>query len=311
MDPINDDEFEDDTITQEDMTPLHSAPEPDTAAPPVEPVAQADEDDPDSPQPEAADGKRVDVVPHAKFHAANERAKNERMARENAERRLDAILQAVNNQRGQQPAPAQTEQPVDPDPMPPEDDIVALAQWNARQIVRQREERQQYEQRSRQEHESIELGTRVKTAAQQDFAAYAAEDPTLSDAYNVVAQSRARELMARGFTREQAEAQFQQEELELYYEALQARRRPSQVIIAMAQARGWQPAAGAAPQSGAPAPAAAPNEDRRALHTSLSSVSGGEAPRALTAKDLLAMDEDEFARVSDSVVNKLMKGNAA
>lgn len=306
MDPINDDEFIDDTISQEDLTPLHSAPDADDGG------APAPDDDSSPPDPQLNDvadpadaGKKQDFVPHAKFHQANERAKEERMARENAERRLDAILQAVNNQRGQQPQ--QPQQPVDEDPMPPEDDIVALAQWNARQIVKTNRERQEHVERQRQEQSSRDLTSRVIGAAREDFAQQVATEPSIGEAYDFLRQSRGAELMAQGYSRAEAQDIFQQEEVETYHAALKRRQSPAQTVLALARARGFAPAA-AAPVQEQQHPV---NDDRRRMHTSLSSASGGEAPRALTAKDLLAMDEDEFARVSDSVVNKLMKGAAA
>lgn len=306
---IEDDEYLEDDITAEDLTPLHSTPETEPPAPQAAEPTPIDDDEVDEPadpdSPEVDKGSKL--IPHAKFHQANERAKSERQLRENAERRLDAILQAVNNQRAPQQQP---EQPVDPDPMPPEDDIVALTQWNARQIDAQRRERSENERVSRERQEIQTVQTRVVSAAREDFANQAAADPTITEAYDFLRQSRGTELMAQGYTLQQAQQIFQQEEIELYHGALQRRQSPAQVIASIARGRGFASQA-AAPAAEAPAAPQAPSEDRRRLHTSLSAASGSEAPRPMTAKDLLALDEDEFARVSDSVVNKLMRGSAA
>lgn len=273
-----------------DLPPAQEVAQPEGAAPsePLEPQEGAQEEGPEG------DG-RPRMVPHAKFNEVYHREKEAARRASVAESRLDVLLRMMQNngQGGQQQAP---QRPVDEDPMPPEDDIVALAQWNTRQIAKMNRVQAEREQSYRREQENQALGQRVLEATRRDFSDFSATEPGLQDAYNFLAGFRTRQLMARGMSPAQAQQEFQQEELNLYYETLQKGGRPAQAILEIARASGWEPQK---------APNVIPAQDiqqqaqRQRQHTSLSSAGGAASPRALDGKALAAMNEDEFAKFAD------------
>ena len=144
----------------------------------------------------------------------------------------------------------------------------------------------------RQEREAAaEAWGHVEAYANQDEAQFTAQTPDFPQATQHYIQSRLYEMKALGLDQPQAEAELQREAQELLVSCAQRRQSPSQMIYAMAQARGFSPGA---PQmrdaNPRPQPAQArPNAGGRSFGTGSGPAGGG-----LTAAQIAAMDESDY-----------------
>jgi hypothetical protein len=288
-------EMESEALLEEQRAtpPLSSKSEPQQAATETDKPGDKQASEPDPELPEALKGK---YVPHGRFHETNERLKETNQRYGLLEQRTNKLLEII-----QQQLPQKQEQ-APKDEIPGAEDFVGRLDYLVNKVGGIEKQTKEQQQRQQQEQQGVELGRRVLSATQQDFAAAQAEDPTLDDAYNHLTNSRTRELMAvYGLTKDEAEAHYKQEELDLYHGALRRQERPSAVVKRLAEARGW-----------VPKPPTNDNteqdrEQRKLQHRSLSQMGGREGPSALNAKDLAKMSEDEYAKLSDDVIKAIMR----
>ncbi|MEP0150004.1 hypothetical protein [Roseibium sp.] len=281
-------------------TPEPEPREPDAGNEPEggEPEAQAE---PSKPQEEP---KTVDL--RALQEARNEnRQIREQMAR--MEERTNVILQQISGQR--QEAKDQGE----PDPftsMPDDNDPMGQLAWLKNHVVSDAKQRQQVEQQSRQQSQWQQQVEHIVSEASREFNSEAQHDPSVGDAYNHLRQSMANQFAVIGLAGRELETAMERHEQE---HILTARSRNIPIgayIKGMAAARGWQ--------AQAPQQQAQPGNDGQQLqrqaeaqdrHMSLSSASGGEPPKPITAKDLAGMSDkafQEFIKKNPAKVDELM-----
>ena len=277
--------------------------EPAAAEPTTEPTADVDEDgafylDENGKARSVITGK---FVPHQALHKERERRKGveselntyrERMAR--AEERLSVLNEVLTK-----PQPA--EAPVNEEVPDPERDIFAYVKHLEKRLNMVDQTTQQSQQERVQEQQLA----RLQNAYAQDAQAFMNEKKDFRDAYSYIANSRARELAALGYSQQQIQQQMTQEETNIVAQAFQQRKSPSAVLYEQAIARGYSPK-----QAEAIAQPSNTNTAQRldavargqATQKSLSSA-GGSGGEGLSVEALISMSDDEYA----ATISKLSK----
>lgn len=248
-------------------------------------------------------------VPHAALHKERERRKavesevqtyREKMAR--AEERL-----AVLNEVLTQPAKPEGQQAPEQEEMPdPEKDIFAFVKWQAKEIDRLKQATTLQVQQTQQR----EAFTQMQNAYVADARKFMAEKPDFQDAYQHIAQSRARELTALGYNEQQIRAQLNHEETTIVAEAFRRGISPANVLYQQAIARGYTPK-----QAQQQAQASTQKLDTIAKGQSTQkslSGAGGAPSEGLTLESLVNMSEEEYAatlsKLGKSKMRQLMGG---
>jgi len=304
----------------EGLAPAESTPAPTpTEAPtadaaPVDGEAPAEDDDGAFYIDENGKARSVitgKFVPHQALHKERERRKGvetelntyrERMAR--AEERL-AVLNEVLTQPAQPQAPTgpQTEEVPDP-----EKDIFAYVKYLEKKLSGI----EQTTQKTVEERQREQGLQQLQSAYAQDAQKFMTEKPDFKDAYGYIANSRAKELAALGYSQDQIRQQLTYEETNIVAQAFQQRRSPSAVLYEQAIARGYTPKqAAAAAQAVNPAQKLDTVAKGQATQRSLSAA-GGTAGEGLTLEALANMSEEEFAataaKIGKSKLKALMGG---
>lgn len=294
------------------------APEPEPAPAPEQPAeAEATTEPAESTKPRD-DG----MVPLAAL-------KEERTRRQELERQQREMAQQMAELRGrfegmmQQPkAAAPQPEPEKPDPEPKYDDNPAeWFRWRDRQQSKEiaalkkaaesyendRKQRQQQEQADQQRQQFL---GHYANAAQT----FARETQDFGEAYQFLVKSRVDELVALGYSPQQASQYQQQEEANVAAHALSQGANPAERLYAIAKMRGYAKADAPAPaQPPAPTPApsaaAAPNPLRAQLSKSLSAAPGAPS-NPPTLEQIASMSDAEYGRVVDSpeAFRRLMGG---
>lgn len=254
--------------------------------------APAQEAQPAADAPEAhAQAEEPKVVPLAALH--EERGKRremaaqleaERRAREDIERRVEARLQALAQAR-QQPEP---EPPaIDENPIGHLSHKLGETQAALRVLAQQSmEDREASHQAAMQ----AQLAHRV-TAAEVSFAG---ATPDYGDALKFLHSARSRELQAFGVD-EMTAAKNSAEEMRVFAMTAAAQgRNPAEVAYALAKAKGYTAKAQAKVD---PAEKMAAAQRGVAASQSLGNGGGGGDGK-LTAKQLVAMSDEEFAKAT-------------
>ena len=293
-------------------SPIEAEPEP--AAEP-EPQAQAEpqegqqQNEPQANQPQDENSRNV---PYGALREERERRKalEQQLAQLNGkwqtvEQRLAAMQGFTQHQQQQKP-----EEPKIPDP---EEDFIEATRWAQQQITEMQRQQMMQGQRLQQEQASQRFQGQVMNAWSQRAKQAAQQSPEFADAYRFATTSRYRELIASGVPEHQARQQAQRDEFNFVAQSMQQGRDPAQSMIAIAQARGWQPK----PASGQPAQAAptaantqqnTPAQPQRLdtvakgmqANKSLSGVGSSTSGRgSFGAKDLAEMSDDDFAAFLD------------
>jgi hypothetical protein len=245
-------------------------------------------------------------VPHAALHKERERRKGaetelntyrERMAR--AEERL-----AVLNEVLTQPTAPQTQQvPATEEAPDPEKDIFAYVKFLEKKLSGI----EQTTQKTVEERQREQSLNQLQSAYAADAQKFMAEKPDFKDAYGYIANSRARELAALGYSQDQIRQQLTYEETNIVAQAFQQRRSPSAVLYEQAIARGYTPKqAAAAAQSVNPAQRLDNVARGQATQKSLSGT-GGSAGEGLTIEALASMSDDEFAATAAKIGKSKLK----
>ncbi len=246
-------------------------------------------------------------VPHAALHKERERRKGaetelntyrERMAR--AEERL-AVLNEVLTQPA---APQATQQQTGPEEVPnPETDIFAYVKYLEKKLTGI----EQTTQKTVEERQREQSLNQLQSAYAADAQKFMAEKPDFKDAYGYIANSRARELAALGYSQDQIRQQLTYEETNIVAQAFQQRRSPSAVLYEQAIARGYTPRqAAAAAQAVNPGQRLDNVARGQATQKSLSGT-GGSAGEGLTIEALASMSDDEFAATAAKIGKSKLK----
>lgn len=261
---------------EDDDIPLSDdpAPEPGKAA--------QEQSDPEGEKPKE-EPKTVDL--RALQEARNE-AREARQSNRILEQRMNDMLAMM--QRGNPPA-TEAKQPEVPRW---DQDPLKAGQWTQEQLLamvqKQEEDRQQAEQRQRDEQAYQAIQSRVAA----EYEAESKADPTLPQMYDKLRESMGKELLALGYTQQQAIEHLNQTERGYVQYAYQTGIPVADLIRNVATARGIV----IQPQAPAGKPAVDPKAiaDAQQRHMSLSDAPGGEAPPALDAKALARMSDKEF-----------------
>lgn len=303
IDGEDEDLLDDATLQEMEGTPpLHTETDGGDAA--VQQEGDGDEQEPGDVEAERPGSK---TVPHAKFNELYQKNKT-------LEARANQLLGIIEqSQRNAQPrAPAQMEAEEKPD-LPPEDPIEKIA-WLEKKLVTRDAQERQAEQRQRQKTEQglhlQRVASQIEVEAKRQFGEAEAGDPAVRDAYNYLFNRAVQEKMDVGtvtghsVTQQAAINTVRQEEMQLFHQVLNSGQSVPETVRMLAASRGWVAPTANQPQTEA---AFAQKEQRRGQHTSLSQMGGKAGKTGVTAKDLAAMDEDDFANLADSTVHSLMR----
>lgn len=157
-------------------------------------------------------------------------------------------MQQAAQPRTAQSDPAAAEAPAIPSPS---DDIFGTVEWTQKELLALRKEREQHQHRQQQEQQV----NRAKKHVFDNYRAAASEamqaDPNFKPAYDFLIKQEVASLMTRHkWTPEQAMRAVEESELELARDVMRQGRNPAQVIMELAYARDWRPAAQQQPSQG-------------------------------------------------------------
>ena len=276
---------------------------------------------------------KSETVPHGQFHRVNERrkaAEAERTAAaaraEQAEARANTAMQRMAELlEASKPAPKPVEE-QQPDLGPdPEVDPIGALKWSREQRALEFQQRKDWEAQSGQQRQAQNQHEQLIRTAAADVQQFKTTQPDYDAARNFYWNQRGPELMALGYSQEQAVALIEQDELNIAHTALTRQQSPAQTLYAIAKARGYQagvettpkPAANGADRErdadGKFKAAAAAMDKRNATKEAAKSLGGSGGPgdaAALTAQDIVNMDETEFRAFKRKWDKELGEGGA-
>ena len=237
--------------------------------------------------------------------------KEERERRKGLEKRLQDEAQTRARLEGRLAAVEQTIKPVSPPPGPldptqnPIETLQDLVQFK-QQTVEERQRAGQFEQ--------------FTGAYAQSAREFSAKTPDFGAAYNFAITGQLAELQAAGYSQDQAQNIVQQYEIAIVSKAFQDGVNPAERLYAFAQTRGYKKADPAPVVDPAVAAqekaAAAMGEAAKKLGTiargqaagkSLSGA-GGASVDTMTIESLLAMDDEEFGKLSPKAFRRIAGG---
>lgn len=292
---------------------LGSKPEP-TAAPEAKQPDATDEDD-DEEVTVGPDGKPRDAsgkyVSHQALHKERVRRKaaetevltyREKMAR--ADERLAVLNEFLSKQDGTAPATqaakapdgkpaakAAEVNPLDEEPIDPEQDVFAAlkqAQRQNKELLRRMTTKDESEKTQATENS-------FATAYRSDAQAFVAKTPDFKDAYVYLIEGLHKEMEAMGVTDVAARnAAIAQQEKDFVRQAMAAKKSPSEALYAVAKTRGYAGKA-AAPATNSDASRLESVKRGQSAVVSLTKA-GGSSSDGLTLESLAGMSEEEFSR---------------
>lgn len=262
-------------------------------------LAQADDDD------DGGDSTPEGFVQLRRFQKFKERAKNaeERLRQlelENARlaERTEAFMR--QNQPQQVPQPQQPAEPAKPAPTPDED-IFGAVEHQGKTVAQIQRDIEAYKQQQAREQQKMAVVQAGMAQVQEFMRAGNADYP---QAYEHFMTTRINELRAQGCPEDRLSGVIENEILNITAGALQRRVNPGQVFYQMAQYRGYQKPAPAAPQAD-PAEAIERQAEVQSRSRSLSS-GGGSAPALsddLSLRAVLRMRDEDFAKFMSNAKN--------
>ena len=245
----------------------------------------------------------------AQLAAAQAERNKEREERVRLNERTTMLLEAIK-----QRPPAAAEQPAAPaaDPEPDaEQDPIGNLQWHNKRLAREVEELRTGRQQEQQQTEAQREEQQIRNTFVADINREAASDPSFADAFVHLRETRYRELgyiyadidimdpaaVKAALTPDEQvrlanfiEKTFDNEQMMVARQALQARKSPAAVVRNLARSRGWAPKAAAPDPAPAPAPAPAARNG------------GGAPPARVPAAPMApASVTDQLAAIRDGV----------
>ncbi len=255
---------------------------------------------------------KSETVPHGQFHRVNERrkaAEAERQAAatraEQAEARANTAMQRMAELLEASKPPAQPAAPAPEDPGPPpnrREDPMGWIEWTEQKEIfeahrQETERKQQYEQHTQ--------AQRFHQAVGGDVQAFKAAQPDYDDARMFYWNQRGPELMALGYSQDEAVKFIEQDEVQIAQRALQRGQSPAATLYSIAKARGYaQQQAEPAnvppkdPTTGKFIKAAVAMDKLEATKAAAKSLGGSGGPSdagEMTPEMLVSMSEGEYA----------------
>lgn len=258
------------------------------------PEQQAEAPEPDEIEADAGEDNspndgRPKTVPHAALHKERERRKAleaELQQMRDFKARLEERQRMVAEMQATQQRPPQPEPPRIPDP---EEDIFGAVKATQAQLQQfQRQQAMQAAQAAEMQRQNA-----IVEQYRQEARARVSQEPEFLDAYKHLIESRRQELAALGTIPPQfIEQRVMADEFAIVQEAMRNRRRPTDVVMEWAKARGWrQDRAAASPTAGSDLSRIS---DAQRASKSLSGT-GGSPTGPMTVERLVNMSEKEFA----------------
>lgn len=269
------------------------------------------------------------TVPHAALHATREELKTVKKRAEDLEiergqlfQKFTQLVDVLNQRQAPDPAAAAAAAKVPPaDPLAalpsfeekPAEHLLGLLKHTLNEVATLKQGNQTQQQQNDQQGRMNALASTC-TALEEQFKT---AEPNYEPAMAFLRTSREAELTAAGYNPLQRKAIINNESLTIGAMALQEGANPAARLYAIAQARGWKPAAAAVDPAVAAAAAAGRTvsaEERlrmaaggRQQADSLSSVRG-TGPQPMTAERLLALKPDDFLKAISSPEGRALLG---
>ncbi len=262
-----------------------------------EPAKDAPAEPPKVEEP-AAEPKMVDVRAVQEARAA-ERQLREELAREREqkarlEERWNMVLQARNAaQEANQPAPPSKEE-----------DILGYYDHKMTTLEQQLQAERQWREQQIQQAQQVNQVQAIVSQADQVYEAARTKHPDVNEAFQFAVEATRKDIAAKGYVGQQAEAAFQQVLLEYAQRCPPDPDQAADFVRRSARWWGWngpQQATQPAQQAQQNVQALAARTER---HMSLSGVSGAEAPRNLDAKSVAQMSDEEFFKLAGTLSEK-------
>lgn len=235
-------------------------------------------------QPEAKQGKeaappkmvRLEALHEERGKRRNLESENQRLREERA--RFDERLRVIQEMNARQ---------ADPEPMPDvENDPLGVIRAQGKQLEEMQAAARQTEEQRRQNA----VRDHLLGAYRADASQFRAKNPEFDDAYRFLVNGRTEELIALGFSPQEASEALQNDELAIAHRALSNGKSPSEALMAMAKVRGFKPKAVAADAS----QKIERVSEGQSRGRSLSQAGGDAAPAEMTAERLIKMSAAEF-----------------
>lgn len=217
----------------------------------------------------------------------------ERQKRQEAEKRLkesdERWARADERMRLMAEAQQGQQQPQQPEPPPdPEVDVFGATIHNTREVQDIRRWQAEQQQAAQQQQQLYHLNQAFMAKAQE----FSAQSPDFEDAHRFVREKRAEALRIQGVPEHQIQGHLANDEMYVVAGAFQQGVNPAERLYALARSYGYAPkAADPQPDTGALIDAKA---DTVARAKSLSQAGGQATPRAVNAKALADMSDDDF-----------------
>ena len=259
--------------------PAQTEPEPASSEPPVA-RAEADARPDSKTDPANAPDRPDGYIPKQALSRVQQELAAERQARERAEGNFQKFLDRWHAEQEQVQAAQREAEPQfeDPGQAPdPEADPMGWIVWRNRKDAFN--EQQTTVQRNQQVEQQRRMGE-FHGAVKSDVQSFKAQTPDYDHARDFYWNQRGPELMALGYTQDQAIAAIEQDELQIANLAFQRRQSPAATLYNIAKARGYQ--------GKAPAPAADTGE------------AGRELPERAPNGQFLAAEAEKAARIKTS-----------
>lgn len=285
------------------------------AAPAAPAPAEPDDDAPDAVT--AQDGKRY--VPVATLVATRKslqgQLKDAQTIIEEGNKRLNTLLEIAQKQAGAPPAPkAETPAPAAPEVNPYDKTTHPLEhlEWENGQLRKDVAAITDWRKNQETTSAQTQAMTEAKTAYVTMHRQFVGQNPAYDGAYRHVMDTWVAVNRATGMSEPEAIRAAEQLEWQVVERAVKGNHHPSAMLMEIAKAAGWKPAAPAAipgvgaapgtPAAAAPAAPATPDpakqiklaQEGAAAAVSLSDAAGGSAPQAMTLAQLAALPKEEF-----------------
>ncbi|MFM9928203.1 hypothetical protein VLK31_34910 [Variovorax sp. H27-G14] len=235
------------------------------------------------------------TVPLAALHESRERLKEERRAREEAERQSTLRFQLLEQRLHQLASPPPQAPSRQDDPVAYFDHQINELRSVAHNSVQQNNELRQALQAQAQEDQM----TVMIRASESEITK---TTPDFLDAINHMRVGVEREFEAYGIDPVEAKARAAHQFKAMAFQALQMGKNPAEMAYQLAQARGYQK------PTTQPDAAAKLAAEGRGVAASRTLGNGGQAAGRLTLESLSQMSDEDFAKVKDSDWRRAMGG---
>lgn len=258
---------------------------------PEQPEPEAETPEPEFKSQRAAEKPPEGFVPHQAMHA-------ERMQRQTLQKQVEDLQAKLEALTPKEQAPEYVDPLVDPE---------GHKRWSEHQAQTTHERLEQIQRFQQQQAETARAAQRVSQYEQE----YVKVNPDYADASAFLMQVRSQELANQGYSQQQIAETLRNDAFAIMRAGEQIGINPAQLAYVRAQEMGFTPKPAAQP-----APDAVQAEQNKIQATAtaqaatkgLGSATGGAQAGGLTVQQLAEMSEDDFAKLSEAEIAKVMDG---